>query len=735
MLTHVGYVAAVGCIALLSSFSDVRGQTATSSTDALPARPPSTASNGSFTYSVPIGVPDFRGIEPKLAISYDSTRGIRNAPSAGGWLGMGWKLTGLSAIERVSGSPVPTAGQGKLPGGRGSPAHGAVGMPPDSFLLDGGELVICAELQNPSSSPSCDAGVGAGQAAYAGRVENYLRIRKNDTANTWEVTDPTGVKYEYSAIQGGTSATTFRWNLTKVIDRRGNHVDYAYSCSAGEGCVVSTISYLNQASSSAVATIAFHYESQNEYLTYATGTGLLDSKLRLKTIRVLSGATLVRAYTLTYSPANSSPSTWTNLRLLTHVQQFGNDATFDGAWSVSGGTALPATTFGYSFSDFLVDYPDAIWAGIPASPTGRSGDFNGDGRTDLCATKIKLSTGAAFTELSTANCGTNDVIADFTGDGADDLLTVSGNPAQIRINTLAGTTLTALTVLTSPVAGIVFDGGIKAVGDFNGDGKADIATTNRNIWLSDGTTFSKVTGVQTPNFANLTVRVGDVNGDGKSDLILYNSTSFTAHLSTGQAFVAQTTRSTPTGMFMFGDGNGDGRIVQFRFEGICERVSRFVSFACGHIHYSNGQNFEAMAVVRKFPILGADGYSGPISVVDVSGDGRADVLMNSIYPSPYTDYLTFNAGNPSGSVEGDFDGDGRADFLGDFSGSNNIRLSAGNFPADFLTSIVEPLGGKIAIEYEPSSGKPDTKLPYVMHVIKSVTVTDGRGTVGSPNWQ
>ena len=68
---------------------------------------PITAYNGSYTYSIPIEVPAFRGIEPKLKLSYDSARGVRNAPSTGSWLGVGWKLDGLSAIERVSGSWKP----------------------------------------------------------------------------------------------------------------------------------------------------------------------------------------------------------------------------------------------------------------------------------------------------------------------------------------------------------------------------------------------------------------------------------------------------------------------------------------------------------------------------------------------------------------------------------------------------------------------------------------------------
>src|SRR5436190_11046023 len=139
---------------------------------------PITAYNGSYTYSIPIEVPAFRGIEPKLKLSYDSARGIRGTAAVGSWLGVGWKLDGLSVIESVSGSWKPPADfkVQKQTGGRGSPANleneGA--QPADSFMLDGDELIACGELgtsTGPTTSPSCTVPFG-GLAAYAGRIEN-----------------------------------------------------------------------------------------------------------------------------------------------------------------------------------------------------------------------------------------------------------------------------------------------------------------------------------------------------------------------------------------------------------------------------------------------------------------------------------------------------------------------------------------------------------------------------------
>ena len=50
---------------------------------------------GSFGTAVPIEVPAFHGIEPNLALSYSSSSG-------NGFLGLGWRLSGLSTVERAS---------------------------------------------------------------------------------------------------------------------------------------------------------------------------------------------------------------------------------------------------------------------------------------------------------------------------------------------------------------------------------------------------------------------------------------------------------------------------------------------------------------------------------------------------------------------------------------------------------------------------------------------------------
>lgn len=678
---------------------------------------PFTAFNGAYSYSVDIDVPEFRGLEPNLSISYNSGRSIRNMAGTGAWLGVGWQLNGLSVIERVSGSPTPASGQPKLPGGRGSPGYGGAGLAPDSFMIDGEELIPCTELQTPSSSPSCAAPVASGFTGYASRVENYLRIRRNSTTNIWQVTARDGTQYEYSAVQGGTSSTTFRWHLAKVTDRRGNHVDYSYSCTSGNECTLSTVGYLNQGTSTPIATIGFHYEARPESITKATGSSLLTNATRLKTIRILRGTDLIRAYRLAYDVGSG-----TSLSRLIYVQQYGKDATFDGSMTVTGGTALPATTFTYSDLTLSALYSSATWTGI-STTDARVGDFNGDGYDDLCSATLRLSTGSSFTNLTGAACAVADVIGDFTGDGADDLLKTTGNPAVIKIHTLTGSTLTGLTAVTSPTSGGTFDGGIVTIGDFNGDGKADLVTRNQNVWLSNGAGFTKYTTWNVPTFANFPSGAGDINGDGKDDLLFGQSLSTVVpYLSTGTGFVAQASVNLGglTVTIHAADINGDGRM---------DLVGGKTAFFTNSVQavLSNGREFSTVLPEVTLQLELAD------ILFELNGDDRTDLTSKygTFLRSIGNGYESI-ASNYTPSIIGDFDGDGRSDFI---NSGGNMRLSVGSTPPDLLTNIVEPLGGKIAIEYEPSSGKPDTKLPFIMQLVKSVTLDDGRGTPGDPAWE
>jgi len=338
--------------------------------------------NGSFQQAIPIELPSFFGIEPKLALGYNSNGGS-------GPLGMGWRVEGLSVIQRAS-------------PGRGVPKFDGT----DIYLMDGQELVACGSI----TSPSCTA-----SGTHATKIESFLRITRNGgTVNNWVVRARNGTKLTYLPISnwsGGSHVyhTDYRWLLSTVIDTHGNTVTYTYACPAvaplpnqpvsvnRPECYVNTISYDQ-------TTITFHRETRPDVYTYSLGAGLVQVASRFKTIEVQSAGLKVRAYKLLYD----FMSTGTQRRRLASVQQFGKDYALDGTGTVTGGTTLPAITLSYSGA--ATSFSSTLWTPSGQGTFGAAadwltGDFNGDGKTDFvsknftgCTIQVRLSAGSAFTQ-------------------------------------------------------------------------------------------------------------------------------------------------------------------------------------------------------------------------------------------------------------------------------------------------------------------------------------------------
>lgn len=188
----------------------------------------------------------------------------------------------------------------------------------------------------------------------------------------------------------------------------------------------------------------------------------------------------------------------------------------------------------------------------------KTGDFNGDGIDEFVITStkgisiVKKGSGT-FTSLSfnatntwigswKYNSGTSSGvdrisgIGDFNGDKKDDILISSGS--GIAILTMSGNTLTSLAVAYN---GTSFSGGwrldttnnkFSAIGDFNGDQKAEILLTSPwgfGVISLNGNSFTSP--VCAPNgtwfgswnsntYDNTISGVGDFDGDNKKEIII-----------------------------------------------------------------------------------------------------------------------------------------------------------------------------------------------------------------------
>jgi hypothetical protein len=168
------------------------------------------------------------------------------------------------------------------------------------------------------------------------------------------------------------------------------------------------------------------------------------------------------------------------------------------------------------------------------------GDVNGDGKDDVVAFPrgssgdawVALSNGSAFGAATFWGNGvsiSNEIpaLADVNGDGRADAISFTrGNQGDVWV------ALSTATRFGSPQRWHVdfcFGAEIPAVGDFNGDRKADLATFTRGgqadvfVALSNGSSFVGTASVWNTDFAayNEIPGVGDFNGDGRDDIAAF----------------------------------------------------------------------------------------------------------------------------------------------------------------------------------------------------------------------
>jgi hypothetical protein len=356
-------------------------------------------------------------------------------------------------------------------------------------------------------------------------------------------------------------------------------------------------------------------------------------------------------------------------------------------------------------------------------------------------TDISLGTGISHPNLQVA-------VGDFNGDGKPDLAVVDGETASVQV--LINTTPTGAATPTFAAAPIITLSGPAdgpalsvAVGDFNNDSLDDIAVSSQSssgngavsVLINTTTTPAAAATFATPlSFAAgpdatssdpVSLAVGDFDGDGKLDLawadlnqpyvgVALNTTDTTMHppMVSFAAPQAQPV-SGPAQALAVGDFDGDGKDDL--------AVTTAATFPAGSNILSTHENFIG-TVFQSHDTFSVPVNEFTIATTEFGIDTKPDLVVAG---SGGTSLLTndgtgkFSAGSgpaQSGSsavVAADFDGDGNTDLAFGINGTGangQVVVFRGPSPA---TATVDPYPldfsqiGSMAVADFNGDGLPD----------------------------
>ncbi len=615
--------------------------------------------NGAATYSIPIPLPPGTdGFVPSLSVNY-------NSQATNGLLGFGWNISGISSITR---RPKNYYNDGKV---------GPVKLASTDILaLNGNRLVAVNGVHGEEGT------------VYAQEVEQFNKItsfgKAGYKAPKWfKVETKKAITMEYgrsddSRIAASGQNPPLSWMLNKVYDNYGNHYTYHYRSKNNE-TLLDKIKYNDNV-------IQFNYGTRKDKnKTYVAGQRRSQNVI-LKSIVITNEGNLVDRYEfkhelrfysyLTEIIRYGSKFTPLNSTVFKYGENDGNSIVQEPVSNVS--TIIPSTNGGYdSFSESYKHW---------------TGDFNGDGKTDI---------------LKYGEYSTTKIKEPFVS--PDDIIRSSGKRWYVHFG--KGNNGFESPIGLSINIKLGFSDRLE-VADFNGDGMDDIvfvlrkdySNANYKDWynrkyltfLSKGKGFSQqtefFTGPFEKNKDQSAHHLIDVDGDGKLEMF--------DHIEGRYWLVFNGNRYDPkTKWEQWVDGKynfSESFLDDFDGDGSTEIINVYDIFTKKYYYASwNGSAFSFNEQKNKFPIP-----SGRLSkdktkylYGDFNGDGKLDYITaylknpfgaSSFYPG--TGNINTQDKTPihfdlksqyAQHLVKDINGDGKSDIIAIHTQSIDVYYSSG----------------------------------------------------------